>query len=127
MDTIGTFTVQKLAPAFVSCSAVTSSQAVRHEKDLWFAIDTVTMDICTVWCSCIVGTRKCCNHVIATLYMYEYAVSNLFTHSEWSFMSCEWNKSTLQNTPKDELTTTFGVNYVRDVQQRQNSMMYTQT
>ena len=42
-------------------------------------------------------------------------------------MSCEWNKSTLKNTPKDELTTTFGANYVRDVQQRQNSMMYTQT
>ena len=88
MDTIGTFTVQKLAPAFVSCSAVTSSQAVRHEKDLWFAIDTVTMDICTVWYSCVVGTRKCCNHVIATFYMYKYAVSNLFT---WNATLCHVN------------------------------------
>ena len=50
----------------------------------------------------------------------------MFTDSACNFMSFEWNKRTLKKTPKDELTTTFGVNYVRDVQQCQNSVMYTQ-
>ena len=48
------------------------------------AIDKVTMDICTAWCSCIAGTGECCKHVIATLYKLEYAVSNLFTNPGWN-------------------------------------------
>ena len=33
----GTLIVKKLAPIFVSCSAVTPSQSVRDERELWVA------------------------------------------------------------------------------------------
>ena len=88
----GTFIVKQLAPIFVSCSAVTPSQSVRDERELWVAIEKVAMDICTAWCSCIAGTGECCNHVIATLYKLEYAVSNLFTDPACTSMPCGWNK-----------------------------------
>ena len=91
---VGTFVVKKLAPIFVSCSAVTPSQSVRDERELWVAIERVAMDICTAWCSCIAGTGECCNHVIATLYKLEYAVSNLFTDPACTSMPCGWNKGT---------------------------------
>ena len=37
---------------------------------------------------------QCCNHVIATLYKLEYAVSNLFTDPACTSMPSEWNKGT---------------------------------
>ena len=46
----GTFIVKKLAPIFVSCSAKSHLRDVRDvidERELWVAIDKVTMDICT--------------------------------------------------------------------------------
>ena len=58
------------------------------------AIDEVTMDICTAWCSCIAGTSECCNYVIATLCKLEYAVSNLFTDPACTSTPCEWNRGT---------------------------------
>ena len=78
---------------FLFCK-VTPSQSVRDERELWVAIDKVTMDICTAWCSCIAGTGECCNRVIATLYKLEYAVSNLFTDPACTSMPCGWNKGT---------------------------------
>lgn len=82
----GTFIVKKLAPIFVSCSPVTPSQSVRDERELRVAIDKVTMDICTAWCSCTAGT--------GTLYKLEYSVSNLFTDPACTSMSWGWNKGT---------------------------------
>ena len=78
---------------FLFCK-VTPSQSVTDERELWVAIDKVTMDICTAWCSCIAGTGECCNHVLATLYKLEYAVSNLFTDPACTSMPCGWNKGT---------------------------------
>ena len=60
----GTFIVKKLAPIFVSCSAKSHLLKVLEMKELWVAIDKVTMDIFTAWCSCIAGTGECCNHVM---------------------------------------------------------------
>ena len=81
---------------FLFCK-VTPSQSVRDERELWVAIDKVTMDICTAWCSCIAGTGECCYHVIVTLYKLEYAVSNLFTDPACTSMPCAWNKGTRES------------------------------
>lgn len=55
-------------------------------------IDKVIMDICIVWCLCIVGIGECCNYVIVIFYKLEYVVFNLFIDLVCIFMLCGWNK-----------------------------------
>ena len=72
---------------------VRASMSIHDEKELWILIQP-NGKILTCWCSCMAGSSRCCNHVIATLYKMEYANTHGYCSPACTSVPCGWNKST---------------------------------
>ena len=78
-------------------SSVTPSLAIHDEvRQNWILMKT-TGEIVTAWCSCTAGFGKTCNHIIATLYKIEYAITNELNKVSCTAESCRWNASTMKS------------------------------
>ena len=72
---------------------VTPSQKINDApRSVWLCLKK-DGEILTAWCNCTAGFSQTCNHVIATCYKIEYAISNELNKTACTSKACEWNKS----------------------------------
>ena len=76
---------------------VTASQSINEQKQLWILINKQTGEIVAAWCSCMAGTSRCCNHVIAALYKIDHAKTHGYCDPLCTSVPCEWNKANKRN------------------------------
>jgi hypothetical protein len=62
---------------------------IPHKVWICFKEDTVL----GAWCTCIAGTAQSCNHIIAMLYIIEYAIIMGYNDPACTSVSCYRNKS----------------------------------
>ena len=77
---------------FLYCK-VQASLSVSERRNLWIVVKKCPVDILTSWCSCMVGTSQCCNHVIATLYKIDCALREGYLDPLCTSVPCSWNES----------------------------------
>ena len=78
-------------------SEVCPSQRIHDDTyKVWvcFKRDKKGFSICTSWCTCIAGSGKACNYVIAVLYKVNYAFKKDFTSPACTSIPQDWNKGT---------------------------------
>ena len=56
-------------------------------------INKQTNEIVAAWCSCMAGTSRCCNHVIAALYKIDHAKTHGYFDPLCTSVPCGWNKA----------------------------------
>ena len=66
VDTIYTHCPVSNQDVVLLYSKVQASLSVSERRNLWILVKKFPIEILTSWCSCMAGTRQCCNHVIAT-------------------------------------------------------------
>ena len=68
-------------------------------------------DILSVWCSCMAGAYKICNHFVVTLCKTEYANNKRWCSPSCSLSctdtACQWNKSTKKGIEPKRVTELF--------------------
>ena len=105
--------------------------STHDDKELWMVVKP-TGKIVTVWCSCMAGASRCCNHIIATLYKAEYANSNSFCSPPCTSIPCGWNQSTdkviepkriSEIAAQKKIRTKFGENSKTEINREENRMV----
>ena len=111
---------------------VRASMSIHDDKELLIVVKPTGKTV-IAWCSCMAGTSRCCNHIIATLYKVEYANSNSFCSPSCTSMPCGWNQSTRKVTEpkriseiavrKKKKRTKLGENSKTGINREENGMI----
>ena len=77
--------------------------SIHEEKELWLVVNT-TGKIINTWCSCMAGTSRCYNHVIAALYKFEHANTHGYNDPSCTSIPCQWNQATKKDVIPRKIT-----------------------
>ena len=82
---------------YILKSTITPSQRVRQDPHQARVAVRNNGSIVCGWCTCIAGTSATCNHIIALLYMVNFAVQSGYTDPACTSVPCGWNHSTCKD------------------------------